>query len=169
MKSTSSKTTSSAYNSSESLTSNQTTGSSVDVKTRPTSSISAIPKPSGPLRQPSSLSAASATLPSSLSETVDDFSLNETVWVNGSKQGTIKFIGDTKFAPGKWIGIQLALPVGKNDGSVGDVKYFSCPANFGVFVKPQRLTKTPVPESVFQKLVPSLPEMVSFIDFVLLF
>lgn len=102
---------------------------------------SSIPKPSLSLK----LSG------SSTDSTVDDFQLDEKVWVNGSKPGIIRFIGETKFAAGKWIGVQLTSADGKNNGSVGGVQYFSCPANCGVFVKPQRLTKAPVPESVFQK------------------
>lgn len=100
---------------------------------------SAIPKPNLILKSSSSDLA------------IDDFQCEEKVWVNGSKPGTIKFIGETKFAPGKWIGVQLTSSDGKNDGSVAGVRYFSCPNNFGVFVRPQRLTKAPVPESVFKK------------------
>ncbi|XP_075589367.1 uncharacterized protein LOC124496137 isoform X2 [Dermatophagoides farinae] len=86
---------------------------------------------------------------------IDDFHLEEKVWVNGSRPGIIRFIGDTKFASGKWIGVQLTSPDGKNDGSVSGVRYFSCPNNCGVFVKAQRLTKAPMPESVFQKRLTS--------------
>ena len=52
-----------------------------------------------------------------------------------SKRGEIKFIGATKFAPGEWIGISLDTPDGKNDGSVGDQRYFQTEPNHGVFVK----------------------------------
>lgn len=120
--------------SSESLTSD--TASSVDVKRTPISS-SSIPK-----------AALSLKLSS---DSVDDFAMDEKVWVNGSRSGVIRFIGETKFAPGKWIGVQLTSPDGKNDGSVAGVRYFACPNNCGVFVKPQRLTKAPMPEAVFQK------------------
>ncbi|KPM09449.1 CAP-GLY domain containing linker protein-like protein 1 [Sarcoptes scabiei] len=83
---------------------------------------SAIPKPNLILKSSSSDLA------------IDDFQCEEKVWVNG-----------------KWIGVQLTSSDGKNDGSVAGVRYFSCPNNFGVFVRPQRLTKAPVPESVFKK------------------
>ena len=32
---------------------------------------------------------------------------------NGFKMGTVKFIGDTEFAAGEWIGVALDRPFGK--------------------------------------------------------
>ena len=46
------------------------------------------------------------------------------MWVGGVKAGKIAFIGDTKFAPGEWVGVVLDDPAGKNDGSVGGISYF---------------------------------------------
>eukprot|EP01041_Mallomonas_annulata_P010847 gene10847-22636_t len=53
----------------------------------------------------------------------------------GNKKGIVSFIGDTQFASGEWIGVSLETPDGKNDGSVGNVKYFQCQPNHGLFVK----------------------------------
>lgn len=54
-------------------------------------------------------------------------------------RGIVRFSGATEFAVGKWIGIELSEPKGKNDGSVKDVEYFKCPMLHGVFVRPSQV------------------------------
>ncbi|CAG5113407.1 Oidioi.mRNA.OKI2018_I69.chr2.g7518.t1.cds [Oikopleura dioica] len=54
----------------------------------------------------------------------------------GKQRGEVKFVGNVSFQPNVWIGIQLDLPYGKNNGTVEGQKYFECPNNFGVFAKP---------------------------------
>lgn len=60
--------------------------------------------------------------------------------IGKSTKGTIRFIGDTKFAPGKWIGLELDEAEGKNNGSVQGEVYFECAENFGMFVKQNQIT-----------------------------
>ncbi|KAH7340157.1 dynein associated protein-domain-containing protein [Rhizoctonia solani] len=62
-------------------------------------------------------------------------------------RGTVRFAGTTSFAPGKWVGVELAVPNGKNDGSVKDVAYFSCAPNHGVFVRPSQVKIVSLPGS----------------------
>ncbi|KAG7328561.1 hypothetical protein KOW79_008505 [Hemibagrus wyckioides] len=67
--------------------------------------------------------------------------LGERVLVIGQRTGVVRFYGKTSFAPGIWLGIELDKPSGKNDGSVGGVKYFSCPPKHGVFAPPSRVQR----------------------------
>ncbi|KIJ13750.1 hypothetical protein PAXINDRAFT_170080 [Paxillus involutus ATCC 200175] len=54
-------------------------------------------------------------------------------------KGVVRFCGTTSFAPGKWVGIELFEPKGKNDGSIQGVVYFSCRASHGVFIRPSQV------------------------------
>jgi dynactin complex subunit len=49
--------------------------------------------------------------------------------------GTVRYFGSTTFATGKWVGIELDIPSGKNDGSVQGQRYFDCKPLYGVFVR----------------------------------
>lgn len=72
--------------------------------------------------------------------------MGEQVWVNGVKLGVIAYLGETQFAPGQWAGVILNDLVGKNDGSVGGVRYFECQPLQGIFTRPSKLTRQPVGE-----------------------
>eukprot|EP00903_Cladosiphon_okamuranus_P014632 g13568.t1 len=60
--------------------------------------------------------------------------LGSRVTVTG-KKGVVKFIGATDFAAGDWIGVELDLNEGKNNGVVNGVHYFDCREGHGLFVK----------------------------------
>ncbi|KAI7898739.1 dynein associated protein-domain-containing protein [Cokeromyces recurvatus] len=55
------------------------------------------------------------------------------------KMGWIRFVGITSFQTGKWIGIELDEPQGKNSGVVQGKRYFECKTNHGVFVRPSQV------------------------------
>lgn len=38
--------------------------------------------------------------------------------------GIVAFVGNTKFAPGKWVGVVLDEPCGRNNGTVEGIAYF---------------------------------------------
>ncbi|KAG9428365.1 dynactin subunit 1 isoform X1 [Apis mellifera carnica] len=54
-------------------------------------------------------------------------------------QGVIAYIGHSSFAPGKWIGVILDEPKGKNNGTIKGQSYFKCAENHGMFVRQSQL------------------------------
>uniref|UniRef100_A0A8C0VKZ8 Kinesin family member 13B n=1 Tax=Cyanistes caeruleus TaxID=156563 RepID=A0A8C0VKZ8_CYACU len=69
----------------------------------------------------------------------------EYVTVGTNKTGTVRYIGPTDFQEGTWVGVELDLPSGKNDGSIGGKQYFRCNPGYGLLVKPGRVRKAPGP------------------------
>ncbi|TNN01402.1 hypothetical protein fugu_010784, partial [Takifugu bimaculatus] len=67
--------------------------------------------------------------------------LGERVQLDDTKTGTLRFCGTTEFASGQWVGVELDEPVGKNDGSVGGVRYFICPPKLGIFAPVSKISK----------------------------
>lgn len=71
------------------------------------------------------------------------------------RRGTLRYIGTVPTIPSPyaskiedlppdqtpplWVGIELDEPTGKNDGSVGGQRYFTCANNMGAFVKPEKV------------------------------
>ncbi|XP_077579055.1 CAP-Gly domain-containing linker protein 3 [Stigmatopora nigra] len=68
--------------------------------------------------------------------------LGERVQLDDMKKGTLRFCGTTEFASGQWVGVELDEPEGKNDGSVGGVRYFICPPKLGIFAPVSKIAKS---------------------------
>ncbi|XP_062864132.1 kinesin-like protein KIF13B [Trichomycterus rosablanca] len=66
--------------------------------------------------------------------------VGESVMVANNKCGTVRYVGNTDFSDGIWVGVELDTPSGKNDGSVRGRQYFRCDPGFGVLVRPDRVS-----------------------------
>uniref|UniRef100_A0AAZ3Q596 Kinesin-like protein KIF13B n=1 Tax=Oncorhynchus tshawytscha TaxID=74940 RepID=A0AAZ3Q596_ONCTS len=75
----------------------------------------------------------------------------EFVTVGSHKSGMVSYVGPTDFAEGTWVGVELDLPAGKNDGSVGGKHYFHCNPGYGVLVRPDRVSRGGVGGGAKQK------------------
>ncbi|KAI9262250.1 hypothetical protein BDA99DRAFT_464085 [Phascolomyces articulosus] len=54
--------------------------------------------------------------------------------------GTLRFMGPTDFKPGIWAGIELDdSGMGKNDGCVQGIRYFTCPPQKGLFISDSKI------------------------------
>eukprot|EP00949_MAST-11_sp_MAST-11-sp1_P004583 g4583.t1 len=62
-------------------------------------------------------------------------SIGQEIQLKSGKRGTIRFLGQTSFAAGSWVGIELFAAVGRNNGTVKGVQYFSCKPLHGIFVR----------------------------------
>ncbi|VDO66915.1 unnamed protein product [Schistosoma margrebowiei] len=93
-----------------------------------------------------------------------EFTVGDVVYVGPGTQriGKIEFIGETQFASGVWIGVNLFSPCGKNDGCVDGVTYFTCSPLHGIFSKPGnvRLAPNPLPEEFCSKVGSTIPDKI---------
>ncbi|KAI0484491.1 CAP-Gly domain-containing protein [Xylariaceae sp. FL0804] len=74
---------------------------------------------------------------------MSELAVGQTVQVGSgasAKTATVRFVGQTGFALGDWVGLELEDDSGKNDGSVKDERYFDCPPGRGMFVRPHTVT-----------------------------
>ena len=92
------------------------------------------PSTSSSLPPPTSNSSSVQHTPAS-----GQFEVGDKVLVDGLKEGTVGFFGETQFARGLWVGVILNVPEGKNSGFVNGMQYFTCEPNHGVFVRPNKL------------------------------
>ena len=108
---------------------------------------------------------STTTLNEESSAEITDFKVNEKCWVNGTKSGTIAFIGETQFKEGVWVGVILdSIGEGKNNGTVSGVTYFKTDEARGVFCRMNKLTRQQVNEASVSSTTVSNTEIVQNID-----
>ncbi len=79
------------------------------------------------------------TPPSSVQNDAD-LSIGQRVLIGNVMAGTVRFVGHTHFAEGLWIGVELDMPKGRNDGSLDKHRYFHCEPNHGLFAPPGKVS-----------------------------
>ena len=55
--------------------------------------------------------------------------------------GKARYIGNTLFAKGEWVGLALFHPDGTNDGSMFGHRYFSARKKHGLFVRRHKIVR----------------------------
>ncbi|XP_053315466.1 CAP-Gly domain-containing linker protein 4 isoform X2 [Spea bombifrons] len=75
--------------------------------------------------------------------------LGDRVLIAGQKVGTLRYCGPAEFASGQWAGIEMDEPDGKNDGGIGGIQYFKCPAQHGIFAPLSKIRKAVEPMKTF--------------------
>ncbi|KAJ7341341.1 hypothetical protein JRQ81_005321, partial [Phrynocephalus forsythii] len=78
-------------------------------------------------------------------EVADWLKEGEYVTIGTNKSGIVRYVGPTDFQEGTWVGVELDLPSGKNDGSIGGKQYFKCNPGYGLLVKPGRVQRATGP------------------------
>ena len=71
-----------------------------------------------------------------MTQSTPGLAIGQSVELHDRRNGIVRFIGETRFAPGTWVGVELDSPTGKNDGTVQGERYFDCPSDHGMFVRP---------------------------------
>ena len=70
------------------------------------------------------------------------FAYGDYVELTDGRLGTIRYIGSpVRSQSGVWLGLSLAEPSGKNDGSQRGVRYWKDKPKHGLFTKPNKVKK----------------------------
>ena len=71
---------------------------------------------------------------------MSDLREGQVIRLADGRSAVVRFVGETIFAPGIWVGVELDDGNGKNDGSVQGERYFDCAMGNGMFVRPTAVT-----------------------------
>ncbi|KAI1118045.1 dynactin [Nemania sp. NC0429] len=71
---------------------------------------------------------------------MSDIAIGQYILLSDGRNATVRFVGQTHFAVGDWVGVELEDDSGKNDGAVQGERYFDCLPGRGMFVRPTTIT-----------------------------
>jgi dynactin 1 len=94
---------------------------------------------------------------------MSELAVGQTVQLTDGRIAIVRYIGDTLFAPGEWVGVELEGNDGKNDGSVQGERYFECSMGKGMFLRPAAATviaQAPAPKAAPVAKKPARPSSV---------
>lgn len=71
---------------------------------------------------------------------MSDIAVGQTIRLSDGRNAVVRFVGQTHFSAGEWVGVELEDDSGKNDGAVQGERYFDCEMGRGMFVRPAAVT-----------------------------
>lgn len=86
---------------------------------------------------------------------MSDLEAGQVIRLADGRNAIVRFVGETYFAPGVWVGVELDDGTGKNDGTVQGEKYFDCEPSNGMFVRPAAVTVIAQPQPAAPKQRPA--------------
>ena len=100
-------------------------------------------------------------------EECSNFHVGNQVLIGNKMMGVVRFVGHTHFAAGLWVGVEIGVPKGRNDGSINGHRYFSCDSGHGLFAPPHKLTvisdeskvENSETENIFEQVISDIEEV----------
>ena len=96
-------------------------------------------------RAPASMTCRTHNAPAKLCKflmaaSASNVSVGQKVKIVGKEgTGTVRFVGETDFKPGTWVGVEMDDPVGRHDGTVEGRSYFQCAPQHGTMVQADKV------------------------------
>jgi dynactin complex subunit len=75
---------------------------------------------------------------------IKNLQIGDRVVIRGTKYGTLKYIGKIHVEEGIWCGIKLDGPLGRHNGKIDAIRYFTCSHRFGIFAPLRHVEKVAV-------------------------
>ncbi|KAK3059392.1 hypothetical protein LTS18_010977, partial [Coniosporium uncinatum] len=70
-----------------------------------------------------------------------ELKIGQIISLNDGREAVVRFVGETMFREGIWVGVEFEEAEGKNDGSVQGERYFECQPGHGMFCNPSGIAR----------------------------